>query len=301
MANALDRLKKRNNLEDLQKRLETESKKSYEQDDSRMWYPKLDKSGNALAVIRFLPVYDPDDEDALDWVKLYSHGFQGDNGLWYIENCPTTLPDGTCPCCESNVKLYKTGNESDKKIAQSRKRKLHYYTNVYVISDPTNPEAEGTVKIFRFGATIFDKIKGAIKPEFADETPIDPFNMWNGANFKLKIRKVDGEIKYDKSEFDKSSALASTDAEIEKIWQQGYALKEFISPDKFKTYEKLTERLHKVLEIVSKDEIFESKTSSRKVIDQDDDDKEFDMKIDENISENDEFGDLEAEFQKLAS
>lgn len=296
MANALDKLKKRNNLEELQKKLEADGKKSYDQDDSRMWYPKLDKSGNAMAVIRFLPVYDPEDENALDWVKLYSHGFQGDNGLWYIENCPTTLPDGECPCCNLNVKLYRTGSEADKIIASKQKRKLHYYTNIYVVSDPTNPEAEGTVRIFRFGSIIFDKIKGAIKPEFADETPIDPFSMWDGANFKLKIRKVDGQINYDKSEFETQSALAKDDDSIEKIWKQTFSLKDFIAPNKFKTFEQLRARLNKVLELSS--DVGSITTTSSKVPDDVDD---VDIEMNDSIVEDNEFDDLEEQFQKLAN
>jgi hypothetical protein len=200
-----------------------------------------------MATIRFLPVFDPEDENALDWVKLYSHGFQGDNGLWYIENCPTTINE-SCPLCTMNVKLYKSGPEGEK-TARERKRKIQYYTNVYIVSDPSNPEMEGTVKIFRFGVSIFDKIKTAIKPEFADEIPIDPFNMWaEGANFKLKIRKVDDQINYDKSEFTNPSPLFDNDDDIEKVWKKTYPLSEFVSKDKFKSEEELQKRLAKVLD-----------------------------------------------------
>ena len=170
-------------------------KKSYK--DDRYWRPELDKSSNGYAVIRFLPA--PGDEE-LPFARLYTHGFQGKGG-WFIENCPTTI-GGKCPLCEVNNDLWNSGLESDKDIARQRKRRLSYISNILVVSDPSNPQNEGKVFLYKYGKKIFDKIQESMKPEFADETPVDPFDFWKGANFKLKVRKVAGYINYDKSEFE---------------------------------------------------------------------------------------------------
>ena len=210
--------------------------------DERFWKPELDKSGNGYAVIRFLPA--PDGED-LPWAKVYSHAFQGPGG-WYIENSLTTV-NKKDPVGEVNRKLWNSGLDSDKDIARKQKRKLSYYSNIQVVRDPAHPENEGKVFLYKFGKKIYDKITAAMQPEFEDETPINPFDLWEGANFKLKICKVAGFWNYDKSEFDSPSALASDDAELEAIWKKEYSLTSFTADDQFKSYEELQTRLNEVL------------------------------------------------------
>jgi len=210
--------------------------------DERLWKPELDKTGNGYAVIRFLPA--PNGED-MPWQRVWSHAFQ-DKGGWYIENSLTTLNQKD-PVSEENTRLWNTGVDSDKEIARKRKRKLSYYSNILVVSDPKHPENEGKVFIFKYGKKIFDKITEAMQPAFEDEQPINPFDFWKGANFKLKIRKVDGYWNYDKSEFEAVSQVASDDNSIKAIWEKQYALKPFIDPSNFKTYDELKEKLNRVI------------------------------------------------------
>ena len=215
-------------------------------DDNRFWQPEVDKAGNGMAVIRFLPAPQVDGEDALPWVRVFSHGFQGPGG-WLIDNCLTTLNE-KCPVCEHNNTLWNSGIEANKDIARKQKRKLSYVANVLIVSDPANKTNEGQVKLFKFGKKIFDKITEAMNPEFADETPINPFDLWEGANFKLKIRNVEGYRNYDKSEFAEKSALYDGDDEkLEALWKSEYGLKEFLERKNFKTYDQLKQRLDKAL------------------------------------------------------
>ena len=215
-------------------------------DDTRFWQPEVDKAGNGMAVIRFLPAPSIDGEDGLPWVRVFNHGFQGPGG-WYIENSLTTLNQKD-PVSEYNSTLWNSGIEANKEIARKQKRKLTYIANIMVISDPANPSNEGNIKLYKFGKKIFDKISEAMNPEFADETPVNPFDMWEGANFKLKIRNVEGYRNYDKSEFaDKSALFEGDDSKLEELWKQEYSLKEFIEPKQFKSYEVLKARLDKVL------------------------------------------------------
>ena len=218
-----------------------QEKKSYV--DERLWKPELDKSGNGYAVIRFLPAVKGED---LPWAKVWNHAFQGPTGQWYIENSLTTLNQKD-PVSEHNTALWNTGLESDKEIARKQKRKLQYFSNVYVVSDTKHPENEGKVFLFRYGKKIFDKITAAMSPEFEDEKAINPFDFWEGANFKLKIRKVDGFWNYDKSEFEDPSKLFEDDAEVDKVWQSQYSLAEFTAPTNFKSYDELKSRLDAVL------------------------------------------------------
>ena len=219
-----------------------DSKKQNKSPAERLWKPELDKTGNGYAVLRFLPATSGED---MPWVRLWSHAFQGPGG-WYIENSLTTLGHKD-PVSEENTRLWNTGVESDKGIARNRKRKLSYYSNVLIVSDPAHPENEGQVKLFKFGKKIFDKITEAMQPEFDDETPINPFDFWKGANFKLKIRKVDGFWNYDKSEFEGVSAIADNDDSIKAIWEKQYPLKPFLDADNFKSYEELKEKLNRVI------------------------------------------------------
>ncbi len=216
-------------------------KKSYV--DERLWKPQVDKAGNGYAVLRFLPA--PEGEE-LPWVRVWNHAFQGPTGQWFIENSLTTLNQKD-PVSEYNSQLWNSGVESDKEIARKQKRKLQYFANVYVVSDPTNPQNEGKVMLYRFGKKIFDKLMEAMQPEFPDETPINPFDFWEGANFMLKIRKVDGYWNYDKSGLDAKSALKPTDEELEAIYKSQHSLAEFLAPSNFKSYDELKTRLDAVL------------------------------------------------------
>ena len=209
------------------------------------WKPEVDKAGNGSAVIRFLPASPTDGEDGLPWVKVFSHGFQGPGG-WLIDNCLTTNSQ-QCPVCEHNNKLWNSGIEANKTVARNQKRKLNYTANIYVVSDPKHPENEGKVFLFRFGKKIFDKITEAMNPAFEDETPINPFDMWKGADFKLRIRKVAGYQNYDSSEFASQAALLDDDSELEKIWKSEHSLKVLLDPKEFKSYDDLKARLDKVL------------------------------------------------------
>jgi hypothetical protein len=209
------------------------------------WRPEVDKSGNGMATIRFLPAPAVDGDDALPWVKIFSHGFQGAGG-WLIDNCLTTK-NQQCPVCEHNSTLWNSGIEANKDIVRKQKRKLNYIANVYIVSDPKHPENEGQVKLFKFGKKIFDKISEAMNPQFADEQAVNPFDLWKGANFKLKIRKVEGYQNYDKSEFESPSPLLDDDGELEKIWKSEFSLTEMISDKEFKSYDALKQRLDKVL------------------------------------------------------
>jgi hypothetical protein len=238
-------LKKQSSLGSLTQKLVKEVEKMNSNSsggDDRLWKPEMDKTGNGYAVIRFLPA--PDGED-LPWVKMYSHGFQGTGG-WYIENSLTTIGQKD-PVSEYNRTLWNSGNDKDKEIVRKQKRKLSYYANIYVVKDPANPANDGNVFLFKFGKKIFDKIMAAMQPEFEDETPINPFDFWQGANFKLKIRKVDGYWNYDKSEFDSPSALLDDDDALEALWKTQHSLAAMTAADQFKTYEQLQTRLDYVL------------------------------------------------------
>jgi len=238
----------RSSFEKLTKAIEStnQSSEAGSKDDNRFWQPSVDKAGNGMAIIRFLPAPAVDGDDALPWVRVFSHGFQGPGG-WLIDNCLTTL-NGKCPICEHNSTLWNSGIEANKDIARKQKRKLSYVANILVVSDPSNPSNEGQVKLFKFGKKIFDKISEAMNPEFADETPVNPFDLWEGANFKLKIRNVEGYRNYDKSEFaDASPLFDGDDAKLEELWKKEYSLLEFTENKQFKSYDQLKARLDKVL------------------------------------------------------
>ena len=238
-------LKKQSSLGSLTQKLVKEVEKMNNNSggaDERLWKPELDKTGNGFAVVRFLP--SPQNED-LPWAKMYSHAFQGPGG-WYIENSLTTS-GGKDPVSEHNRELWNSGNESDKDVVRKQKRKLSYYSNIYVVKDPVNPANEGRVFLFKYGKKIFDKIMEAMQPEFEDESPINPFDFWQGANFKLKIVKKDGYWNYDKSEFDKVAPLFDDDDALEKLWEKEYSLTAITAPDQFKSYDDLQKRLRYVL------------------------------------------------------
>lgn len=215
---------------------------SYE--DDRIWKPTRDKAGNGYAVIRFLPA--PEGED-LPWVRYWDHGFKGPTGLWYIENSLTSIGQND-PVSESNGLLWNSGREEDKQIARDRKRRLHYVSNVLIISDPANPQNEGQVKLYTFGKKIFDKIMEAMQPAFEDETPINPYDFWEGADFKIKVRKVEGWVNYDKSEFSPQSPLYEGDeSRLQDLYGKLYPLQSFLDPNNYKSYDELKAKLNRVL------------------------------------------------------
>ena len=212
--------------------------------DERLWKPTVDKAGNGYAVLRFLPATEGAE---LPWVRYWDHGFKGPTGLWYIENSLTSIgqPD---PVGELNSKLWNSGIEADKEKARSQKRRLHYVTNVLVLQDPSNPQNEGKVFLYKFGKKIFDKLMDSMQPEFADESPVNPFDMWEGADFKLKIRNVEGYRNYDKSEFSSQSSLYDgDDSRLESVYNQLHNLHEFVDPSNYKTYDELKTKLMRVL------------------------------------------------------
>ena len=234
--------KSQNNFSFLQKELEKSS--TGKQVDERFWKPEVDASGNGYAVIRFLPA--PDGE-TIPWAKVYSHAFQGPGG-WYIENSLTTVGEKD-PVGEINRRLWNSGEDTDKATARKQKRTLSYYSNILVVKDPKHPENEGKVFLYKYGKKIHDKILAAMQPEFQDEEPVNVFDFWEGANFKLKIKKVAGYWNYDSSEFDSVSALSSDDSELETTWKSQHSLEAFTSKDQFKSYEDLERRLNLVLAI----------------------------------------------------
>jgi hypothetical protein len=234
------------NLDKLSKAIEALSQTSEGSEKvDNLWRPEVDKSGNGMATIRFLPSAEKDGEDALPWVKIFSHGFQGPGG-WLIDNCLTTK-NQQCPVCEHNSTLWNSGIEANKDVVRKQKRKLNYVSNVYIVSDPKHPENEGKVFLFRYGKKIFDKISEAMNPQFEDEQAVNPFDLWKGANFKLKIRKVEGYQNYDKSEFESAAPLSSDDDELETIWKSQHSLQELTSDKEFKSYDDLKKSLDKVL------------------------------------------------------
>lgn len=225
------------------------TKKSYE--DTRFWKPTVDKAGNGMATIRFLPAPSGDD---VPWVQVFSHSFQGPTGKWYIENSLTTL-NKKDPVSEHNSVLWNSGIESNKDVARKQKRKLNYIANVYIIKDAANPDNDGKVFLFKFGKKIFEKLNDLMNPQFEDDKPINPFDLWEGANFKLKIRKVEGYQNYDKSEFESPAPLSRDEDDLEKIWKSEYALNEFLSDSNFKSYDELFTKLNSVLGLDSTESV----------------------------------------------
>jgi len=238
-------LKKQSKLGSLTQKLVKEVEKMNNTNgngDDRLWKLECDKSGNGYAVIRFLPA--PNGED-LPFVKLYSHAFQGPGG-WYIENSLTTLGQKD-PVSEFNTTLWNNGTDAGKDAARKQKRKLTYISNIYVVKDPANPENEGQVFLYKYGKKIFDKLTAAMQPEFEDEEAIDPFDFWQGANFKLKAKNVAGYRNYDSSEFTAVSPVLDDDDALEGLWKKENSLQEFVAADQFKSYEDLKKRLGYVL------------------------------------------------------
>tara|TARA_B100000780_G_C21078761_1_gene434363 strand:- start:234 stop:1121 length:888 start_codon:yes stop_codon:yes gene_type:complete len=216
-------------------------KKSY--GDDRIWKPSVDKAGNGYAVLRFLPAAEGENDP---WIQYWDHGFKGPTGRWYIERSLTSLGQDD-PCSELNSKLWNSGRDEDKATVRTQKRRLHYVSNVQIVEDPSNPANNGKVMLFVYGKKIFDIILDAMQPQFADEDPINPFDFWDGADFKLKIRQVEGYRNYDKSEFAKPSALNDDDAVLESLYKKLHSLAEFNGPSNYKSYADLKTKLMQVL------------------------------------------------------
>lgn len=293
-------LKKQSQLQSLTEQLAKETKGNFEVDE-RMWYPDRDQAGNGYAVIRFLPA--PEGED-IPWQKLYTHRFKHGN-RWFIENCPTTIGKD-CPVCSHNKELFNSGQKSKEDLARKRKRNLSYFSNVYIVSDPANPENEGQVRILKYGKRIWDMIRDKLQPEVVEndpdpEKPVNVFDFWKGANFKMKIRKVEGRTNYDKSSFEDPSVLGDmTDEELEKIYNSLHSLKEFASEDKFKTYEELEEKFE--TQILQKptgsspfcEESYQETGNSSPMSEEDT------PTLDNSVNSDEDLDDIEAYTQKLA-
>jgi hypothetical protein len=211
--------------------------------DDRFWRLEGDKAGNGTATIRFLPRVEGDE---LPWVRIFSHGFQGPTGKWYIENSLTTLGEND-PVGELNTQLWNSGSEANKEIARKQKRRLSFTANILIVSDPKHPENEGKVFLWKFGKKIFDKIMDKARPTFEDEKPVNVFDFWEGANFKLRMRKKDGYANYDESAFMEPAAISSDDEQILKIANSQHKLSEFIDRKNFKSYSELKQKLDQVL------------------------------------------------------
>jgi len=255
MSNFASLKKSSGDISRLTKELEKVNTSSEKKGDDRFWKLERDKSGNASAVIRFLPVAAIDGDESLPWVRIFSHGFKGPTGKWYIENSLTTIGQKD-PVSDYNTTLWNSTTDDQgwqRKQVREQKRRLHYISNIYVVSDPKNPDNEGKVFLFKYGKKIFDKITMLMNPEFEGDQPVNPFDLWSGANFKLRIRTVDNYPNYDQSTFDAPRALSNEDAELESIWNKQYSLKEFLEPKNFKSYEELKQKLDMVLGEVKED------------------------------------------------
>jgi hypothetical protein len=230
--------------QELNKIMASESNK----EDERFWQPSVDKAGNGYAVIRFLP---PPPNETLPFVRIWEHAFKGPTGKWYIEKSLTTLGQND-PVSDYNTRLWNSTNDDEspaRKQARAQRRKLVFISNVYILNDQNEPENNGKVKLFRYGKKIFEKINEKMNPQFADEEPINPFDLWTGANFKLKVRTVEGYRNYDKSEFAKPGPLFDDDQKLEAIWKQEHSLQQFVDPSTFKSYDELQRRLNEVLNL----------------------------------------------------
>lgn len=248
MTMSFDALKKNrsSSLDKLNNQLSQIATKSYsDPNEGKFWKPTRDKAGNGFAIIRFLP---PSAGEEMPFVRLWDHGFQGPTGLWYIENSLTTIGKDD-PVSEFNSKLWNSGVEADKEQARKQKRRLKYVSNIYVVKDSGNPENDGKVFMYQFGKKIFDKLNDLMNPSFEDESPVNPFDFWEGANFRLKIRQFEGYPNYDKSEFDSPSPLFEDDDKLEGVWKQQHQLQELVDEKNFKSYGDLKAKLYRVLNL----------------------------------------------------
>ncbi len=210
--------------------------------DENLWKPTVDKAGNGYAVVRFLP-----SDQEVPWVRYWDHGFKGPTGKWYIERSLTSIGQQD-PLGEHNAKLWNSGNEEDRETVRKQKRRLHYVVNIMVLSDPSAPQNEGKVFKYQFGKKIFDKIQDLMQPQFPGEVPVDPFDLWEGADFQLKIRQVEGYRNYDRSEFKAPSPLLGGDeVQLQATMNQLHKIDSYIDPAEYKSYDQLQTKLLEVL------------------------------------------------------
>jgi hypothetical protein len=276
-----------NILEKLAKEIEKINTPVEKTEDTRFWYPEVDKAGNGTAIIRFLPSAAVDGDDSFPWVRIFNHGFKGPTGKWYIENSLTTLGQSD-PVSDYNSTLWNISSDDTspgRKQAREQKRRLNYIANIYVKSDPKTPENEGKVKLFRFGKKIFDKITLLMNPEFEDDKPVNPFDLWNGADLKIRIRNVEGYRNYDQSTWLTPGPLDDNDKKMEEIWKQEYSLKEFIDPKHFKSYDELKKKLNDVMGFdSSKPTLVKTAPKAPKALPVTDDDVPFEVDEDEDLA-----------------
>lgn len=242
--------KESNNVEKLVQAGSNE-KKSYA--DENLWKPQVDKAGNGFAIIRFLPAPDSD----IPWVKYYSHGFKSDTGKWMIEDCPTSIGQ-ECPLCKANSELWNSGLDSDKEIVRDRKRRLHYVSNILVLKDSADPSNNGKQFLYKYGVKIHEKLMESMQPSFEDETPVNPFNLFEGCDFKLKIKKVAGYWNYDSSEFDSPSAVFDDESKLKELFDSLEPITPYVSPERYKSFDELQRKLNDVLGIPQKDSGYKS-------------------------------------------
>lgn len=264
--NTMANFKDAANFDSITKSLEKLQKGSFKDVDTRFWQPVTDKAGNGAATIRFLPTPPSDIPNGAPWVLLYSYSFQGPTGKWYIENSPTTIGMAD-PVAEENSKLWKAGDEDQ---ARARSRRATYISNIFIVNDPSNPENNGKVFLFRYGKKIFEKIQEAMKPTFGDEKPVNIWDLEKGANFKLRIVKKDGYRNYDKSSFESQAPLSKNDDELNDVWQKEYPLLPFIASDQFKSYEELKK---KFIETISEGNFLDRTESYRPSVEEELDDE----------------------------
>ena len=244
MSNFADYLKNRQNaMGNMVQTLQKEINSNNRSDDDNTWKPKMGSDNTGYAVVRFLP---GKDVSKTPWIRMYDHGFQGPSGKWYIENSLTTIGQKD-PVSEYNSRLWNNGTEAGKEQARKQKRRTSYYANVLVMKDPANPQNEGKIKLYKFGQKIFDKVMGAMQPEFADEDPVNPFDLFEGANFRVKIKMVAGYWNYDSSDFEKASPLSEDETKLQQVFDGQFDVHELIADDQFKTYEELQTKLDQVL------------------------------------------------------
>lgn len=251
MSTYLEKLRKKSseNFDKLKSDVEKLSSGGRQADD-RFWNLTVDKSGNGMAVLRFLP---PKDGENRAFIKKYTHFFRGENSKFLAEVCPTTI-GLECPICQENGRIWKAHPEDEaRKLIKDKKRKLEYCSNVLVLQDRANPENEGKVFLYRYGAKIFEKITQTIKPDFDDEVSFDPFNIFDGANFVLKAKTKDDYRNYDSSYFDKQSELYDGDEEkLGEVLENIYSLEAMIDPKLIKSYEELEQQFARVTDTKGK-------------------------------------------------
>lgn len=272
----------------------------FQKDDDTFWRPEVDKAGDGYAEIRFLPTPPQDGDEGVPFVKLLSYSFQGPTGQWYIENSPKTLDNNAFdPVAEANARAWKEG-EAGQAEARGRTMRKQFVANVYIVDDGANPENNGKVFRWRFPKKIMDKIDQAMNPKFKGDEPLNPFDLLEGANFKIRIKTVESGqnsyLNYDDSSFKNPAPLFKNDEKLNEIWQQSHSLLELVSPDKFKSEAELRERFASVMGLsVSEKEPEPVKKTEPKLSEKIDDEIPFVGNDNDDVEDDLEY------FKKLAS